>query len=70
MGEEVVSEIDERTITAIRTVVTEVLDSRSRIDPRVHSEDHEWVSEERRRLTRRAERREKIIQHVLGWGPS
>lgn len=59
---------DEEMIAAIRKGVAMELEARARIDAETHRHHHEWTQAEIERRQRCEERREKVIQHVLGWG--
>lgn len=59
---------DDATIAAFRQAIAEELDSRQRIDPDIHDAHHAWTQLQMDRQKRREDRREKVIQHLLGLG--
>ena len=61
-------DLNEDTITAIRHAIGQELDARVRIDPDVHIAHHNWTQAQLDLQKKREERREKVIQQLLGLG--
>lgn len=59
---------DDELVTAIRKGVAMELEARARIDAETHRHHHEWTQSEIERRKRCQDMREKVVQHVLGWG--
>ena len=59
---------DDDLIRAVRAGVAHELEARARIDAETHRAHHEWTQAQIERAKRREELREKVLQHVLGWG--
>lgn len=59
---------EDELVTAIRKGVAMELEARARIDAETHRHHHEWTQAQIDASKRREEMREKVLQHVLGWG--
>ena len=52
----------------LKVLIHSVLDERTAIDHNTHKEHHQVVAAWIEKNERWQQRREKVIQHVLGWG--